>query len=217
MHLRYNFGLYDTPHLFGLFLLRLRRAYSMRFTTGHKLLLILFVCFLHSSLIADKKPISKKSADSVYIQKAYQQLLRTEKRAKRQFSNKQRQINHKRNHFAVLTAKRQLNKRYRWGGATPQRGFDCSGLIQYAFNSVKVKLPRTAAAQYKKTKRINYSDLKVGDLLFFHTRRTRARVNHVGIYLGGGKFIHSPRRGKRVEIANFKGYWRKKAVGAGRV
>lgn len=118
---------------------------------------------------------------------------------------------------AVLAAKKQINTKYRWGGTTPRTGFDCSGLMQYAYKSSRVYLPRTAAAQYKHTKRVSMKSLKVGDLIFFHTRRTRARINHVGIYLGGGKFIHAPRRGKLVSISDLNSYWRKKAVGAGRV
>jgi len=118
---------------------------------------------------------------------------------------------------AVIAAKKQINKKYRWGGANPHTGFDCSGLMQYAYKTSRINLPRTAAAQYKHTKRVSMKNLKVGDLIFFHTRRTRALVNHVGIYLGGGKFIHAPRRGKLVSIAELNGYWRKKAVGAGRV
>jgi len=118
---------------------------------------------------------------------------------------------------AVLVAKKQINKKYRWGGTNPYTGFDCSGLMQYAYKASRIHLPRTAAAQYKHTKRVSMNNLKVGDLIFFHTRRTRARVNHVGIYLGSGKFIHAPRRGKLVSIADLNGYWRKKAVGAGRV
>ncbi len=118
---------------------------------------------------------------------------------------------------AILVAKKQINKKYRWGGTNPHTGFDCSGLMQYAYKASKVYLPRTAAAQYKHTKRVSMKNLKVGDLLFFHTRRTRARVNHVGIYLGGGKFIHAPRRGKLVSVTELNSYWRRKAVGAGRV
>ena len=118
---------------------------------------------------------------------------------------------------ATQVAKKQIRKKYRWGGKTPKTGFDCSGLIQYAFKAVRVDLPRTARAQFKHTKRISLNKLQVGDLIFFHTRRTRAKVNHVGIYLGGGKFIHAPRKGKRVSVANLNKYWRRKAVGAGRV
>lgn len=118
---------------------------------------------------------------------------------------------------AVLVAKKQINKKYRWGGTNPHTGFDCSGLMQYAYKASRVHIPRTAAAQYKHTKRVSMKNLQTGDLIFFHTRRTRARVNHVGIYLGGGKFIHAPRRGKLVSVTDLKGYWRRKAVGAGRV
>jgi len=118
---------------------------------------------------------------------------------------------------ATLVTKKQINKKYRWGGTNPHTGFDCSGLIQYAYKASGIHLPRTTAAQYRFTKRVSINNLKVGDLIFFHTRRTRARVNHVGIYLGGGKFIHAPRRGKLVSIAELKGYWKRKVVGAGRV
>ena len=118
---------------------------------------------------------------------------------------------------ALQVAKKQIHKRYKWGGDNPQKGFDCSGLIQYAYKTIKVNIPRSAAAQYKHAKRVALKHLEVGDLIFFHTRRTRAKVNHVGIYLGGNKFIHAPRRGKNVSVANFNGYWRKKFVGVGRV
>ncbi len=118
---------------------------------------------------------------------------------------------------ALQVAKKQIHKRYKWGGDNPKKGFDCSGLIQYAYKSIKVNIPRSAAAQYKYAKRVALKHLEVGDLIFFHTRRTRSRVNHVGIYLGGNKFIHAPRRGKNVSVANFNSYWRKKFVGAGRV
>jgi cell wall-associated NlpC family hydrolase len=118
---------------------------------------------------------------------------------------------------AIAVAKKQIRKKYRWGGSTPRTGFDCSGLTHYAFKSANIYIPRTAAAQYKHTKRISLSKMQAGDLIFFHTRRTRARVNHVGIYLGNGKFIHAPRKGKRVSVAKMSKYWRRKAVGAGRV
>ena len=126
-------------------------------------------------------------------------------------SNRTPQIN------AVLVAKKQINKKYRWGGTNPLTGFDCSGLMQFAYKASKVHIPRTAAAQYKHTKRVSKKNLQTGDLIFFHTRRTRARVNHVGLYLGGGKFIHAPRRGKLVSVSDLNSYWRRKAVGAGRV
>ena len=117
----------------------------------------------------------------------------------------------------IWSAKKQLRTKYRWGGTSPRTGFDCSGLMQYAFKSIEMNIPRTAKAQYKYTKRIPLSKLQAGDLIFFHTRRTRARVNHVGLYLGEGEFIHAPRRGKTVTVAKLSKYWRRKAVGAGRI
>lgn len=118
---------------------------------------------------------------------------------------------------AVQVAKQQLRKRYRWGGSTPGRGFDCSGLMQYVYKKASIFLPRTASAQYRSTKRVALSRMQTGDLIFFHTRRSRSRVNHVGIYLGGGKFIHAPRTGKRVSVTSLSGYWKRRVIGAGRV
>jgi len=168
-----------------------------------------------------KISINKYRADAVQLQQAYARLMKkpaqkksrvakTHKVTKKQKTNPAR-------FRAVAVAKKQIRKKYRWGGSTPSTGFDCSGLTHYAFKSANIHLPRTAAAQYKHTKRISMSKLQAGDLIFFHTRRTRARVNHVGIYLGGGNFIHAPRKGKRVSVAKLSKYWRRKAVGAGRV
>jgi len=146
------------------------------------------------------------------MKQAYKLLSSSTKRThkqKYQFSNPRERV--------VLSAKKQLRKRYRWGGTSPRTGFDCSGLMQYAYKSIKVKIPRTAKEQYKYTKRIPLAKLQAGDLIFFHTRRTRTRVNHVGLYIGNGEFIHAPRQGKRVSVAKLSKYWRRKAVGAGRI
>ncbi|WP_028632041.1 C40 family peptidase [Pseudomonas parafulva] len=111
-----------------------------------------------------------------------------------------------------------LGTPYVWGGSNPKKGFDCSGLVQYAFNDVAdVNLPRTssAMAQGHGTK-VAKGDLKPGDLIFFNIKSRR--VNHVAIYLGNDRFIHAPRRGKRVSIDNLsKPYWQKHYVVAKRV
>ncbi|MEH6455041.1 MAG: C40 family peptidase [Cocleimonas sp.] len=159
---------------------------------------------IHAYNVLVKKTPAKQAPAKKHI--AAKQYVKTTKQTKRT-----PQIN------AVLMAKKQINKKYRWGGTDPYNGFDCSGLMQYVYKASRVHIPRTAAAQFKHTKRISMKNLKVGDLIFFHTRRTRAKVNHVGIYLGGGKFIHAPRRGKLVSITDLNSYWRRKAVGAGRV
>ncbi|CAK13281.1 C40 family peptidase [Pseudomonas entomophila] len=111
-----------------------------------------------------------------------------------------------------------LGTPYRWGGSTPKKGFDCSGLVKYAFNDVAdVDLPRTsnAMAQGQGVK-VARDDLKPGDLIFFNIQSRR--VNHVAIYLGNDRFIHAPRTGKRVSIDSLeKPYWQKRYVVAKRV
>ena len=185
------------------------------------LLVGLSLLMLNTSAFASPKASHKKAnqADKM-LQLAYKQLVKKpSKKVKpltKQAKVASRRIRQSRYRAAEI-AKKQLRKKYRWGGTSPRTGFDCSGLMQYAYKSAKIHLPRTASAQYKHTKRIAMSKLQVGDLIFFRTSRTRQRVNHVGIYLGGGKFIHAPRKGKRVSVANLNRYWRRKAIGAGRV
>lgn len=80
---------------------------------------------------------------------------------------------------------------YRRGGNSAETGFDCSGFVRAMYNkSVGLLLPRRAEEQAAATEKIDRSDLKPGDLVFFNTMR-RA-FSHVGIYIGDGKFIHSP-------------------------
>ena len=160
---------------------------------------------------------SKNSISATQIRQAYAQLIKNPSLKKPKIEVKAKKKSTPARFHAVTVAKKQIHKKYRWGGTTPRTGFDCSGLIQYAFKLAKIYIPRTAAAQYKHTKRISLSKIQAGDLIFFHTRRTKARVNHVGIYMGNGKFIHAPRRGKRVSTAKLNKYWRRKFVGAGRV
>lgn len=111
-----------------------------------------------------------------------------------------------------------LGTPYRWGGSSPSKGFDCSGLVKYAFNDIdEIDLPRTsnAMAQGHGIK-VDRDDLKPGDLIFFNIKSRR--VNHVAIYLGNDRFIHAPRTGKRVSIDTLnKPYWRSRYVVAKRV
>ncbi|MBD1549936.1 C40 family peptidase [Pseudomonas typographi] len=124
----------------------------------------------------------------------------------------------KQSSIVVARAVNALGTPYRWGGTSPSKGFDCSGLVKYAFNDVNsVNLPRTsrdmAAGHGVKVER---SDLKPGDLLFFNTRGRQ--VNHVAIYLGDDRFIHAPSRGKAVTIDTLdKPYWNERYVVAKRV
>ncbi|KAF1025859.1 MAG: Murein DD-endopeptidase MepH [Pseudomonas sp.] len=111
-----------------------------------------------------------------------------------------------------------LGTPYRWGGSSPSKGFDCSGLVKYAFNDVKaVDLPRTSNAMAAgHGQKVERKDLKPGDLLFFKLKSRQ--VNHVAIYLGNDRFIHAPRRGKAVTIDTLKKpFWDKNYAIAKRV
>ena len=120
---------------------------------------------------------------------------------------------------AVLSrAVNVLGTPYRWGGSSPSKGFDCSGLVKYAFNDVAaVDLPRTSNAMAAgHGQKVDRKDLKPGDLLFFKLKSRQ--VNHVAIYLGNDRFIHAPRRGKSVSIDTLKKpFWNKNYVIAKRV
>lgn len=101
-----------------------------------------------------------------------------------------------------------LGTPYRWGGTSLKHGFDCSGLVQYAFQPLEeLELPRTSRALARlDVPSVDRADLQPGDLLFF---RLRSRsVDHVAIYLGDDRFIHAPRRGSNVRIDHLSNrYW----------
>ncbi|MFC3532973.1 C40 family peptidase [Vogesella facilis] len=117
----------------------------------------------------------------------------------------------------LLQAMSLLGVAYRFGGSNPETGLDCSGFIQYVFKkSLHVNLPRTAAGMAQVGREVAQDELKPGDLVFFNTRGFR--YSHVGIFLGNSKFIHSPRTGKNVEVANMsQSYWVSRYNGARRV
>ena len=107
---------------------------------------------------------------------------------------------------------------YRFGGTTPQRGFDCSGFTSYVFReSLGLELPRTANDQFVGAGTpVEKSALSAGDLVFF--RQGRGRIDHVGIYVGEGRFIHSPSRGGRVRIDALSApHWTRSYKGAKRI
>lgn len=103
----------------------------------------------------------------------------------------------------ISYAKELLGIRYVYGGTT-RNGFDCSGFVWYVFNQHGIKLNRVAADQAKQGTRISKSDLQPGDLVFFDTNGGKNYINHVGIYLGNGSFIHasSGSKAKKVVISD---------------
>jgi murein DD-endopeptidase len=116
---------------------------------------------------------------------------------------------------AARIAASMEGKPYKYGGHSPDTGFDCAGLVQYSYGRVGMKVPRTTHAQRDKSLRVPLDQLNRGDLLFF-TQESKFS-SHVGIYLGDNRFIHAPSTGKRLRIDDFRSaYWQKHFVDARR-
>jgi len=117
----------------------------------------------------------------------------------------------------VVNAMGFLGVPYRRGGNTAETGFDCSGFVRAMYEqSVGQLLPRRAEQQAAATQRIDKNELQPGDLVFFNT--LRRAFSHVGIYVGDGKFIHSPKPGAQVRVESMSiSYWASRFDGARRV
>mgnify|MGYP004713982333 FL=1 len=97
----------------------------------------------------------------------------------------------------LKVAKNLIGTPYVYGGSTPA-GFDCSGFTMYCYAKAGISLTHNAQAQYNQTKSVSTKDMKKGDLVFFGSGT--GSITHVGIYVGNGKFIHSPQTGEYVRI-----------------
>jgi cell wall-associated NlpC family hydrolase len=108
---------------------------------------------------------------------------------------------------------------YIWSGESwEEGGFDCSGLMQWAYQQAGIQLPRTAAEQYNATKRITSQELQPGDLIFFAGTTDAPGITHVGMYIGNGQMIQAPKEGDIVKIVSINdAYWSQHTVGYGRV
>ena len=106
---------------------------------------------------------------------------------------------------------------YKYGGNSPESGFDCSGFVGHVFkHALGKKLPRSTEEISRVGFEMDLDDIQPGDLVFYNT--LHRSNSHVGIYLGDGQFIHSPSTGKSVTIVNMNdSYWRKRYNGARRI
>lgn len=113
-------------------------------------------------------------------------------------------------------ARAMLGQAVVWGGASPAQGFDCSGLVQYVYRQAGINLPRTADLQFLVGRSVSPAALQPGDLVYFTTYEPGA--SHVGIYIGGDKFIHTSFSQGIVAIADMHdGYFVQRYYGAKRV
>ena len=103
-------------------------------------------------------------------------------------------------HRAALAALAQVGVPYRFGGHSPS-GFDCSGLVHFAYLEAGVSTPRTTRQLWSAARTIEQDELEPGDLLFF---RIDGKMSHVGMYLGERRFVHAPQSGRRVSVASLE-------------
>ena len=133
--------------------------------------------------------------------------------------NHTRQYTYNRQYMPILIesiAKSKLGKKYKWGGNGPYQ-YDCSGFTKEVFAKTGIRIPRVSRDQAKVGKKISKNQLQKGDLIFFHSKKSKV-VDHVGIYLGNGKFIHASRFHKKIVISPLREYrryfkWGRRLIG----
>jgi cell wall-associated NlpC family hydrolase len=108
-----------------------------------------------------------------------------------------------------------VGTRYRYGGTDPVEGFDCSGLVFYAYGQAGYDVPRTAQELFRAVRKIAVREADPGDLMFF---QDQTKLSHVGIYVGDGLFVHAPASGQNVAIASLdSAYYQEHLVAVGRL
>ena len=113
------------------------------------------------------------------------------------------------------TALDQVGEDYHYGGADPDDGFDCSGLVYYSYKQAGIKLPRSAAAQKKGGRFVLFKDARPADLLFYSFGDRKAGDLHVVMFIGNGEGVHAPVRDGEVEVIKITGrHWRDRYIGA---
>jgi cell wall-associated NlpC family hydrolase len=113
---------------------------------------------------------------------------------------------------AATIAVKAVGVPYRWGGSSPASGFDCSGLVYWAYGRLGIEVPHSSYGLYDLGRRIKRSQLEPGDVLFF------SGLGHVGLYLGEGRMVHAPHSGRRVEVVKLgRSRYGERLIGARRL
>ena len=108
-----------------------------------------------------------------------------------------------------------VGTRYLFGGTDPLKGFDCSGLVYYAYGQAGYRVPRTSQELFRAVRKISVNDADPGDLMFF---QDQTKLSHVGIYLGDGLFVHAPASGQTVAVGSLdSAYYQQHLVAVGRL
>ena len=110
--------------------------------------------------------------------------------------------------IAAAVALDQVGTPYRYGGSSPN-GFDCSGLVQYSYFRAGKRVPRTTGQLWSSTAAVDRNELRIGDVLFF---KVEGKMSHVGLYLGGRRFVHAPSSGRAVSVASLDSPFYKSAL-----
>jgi cell wall-associated NlpC family hydrolase len=117
--------------------------------------------------------------------------------------------------IAARTAERFVGIPYRWGGDNVVDGMDCSGFVRAVYNLCGLSIPRTSRDQYRAGGPVTKDNLQDGDLVFFGS--SEEKINHVGIYVGSGRFVHAPRRGEDIRVTSVDdNYFERRFIGARR-
>jgi len=112
-------------------------------------------------------------------------------------------------------AERMIGKPYRYGGEDPVHGFDCSGLVHYTHSAVGISVPRVSRDQYRHARKIPLAAAEPGDIIFFSDA---AKLSHIAIYVGDGRFVHAPSSGKTVTEGQLSAaYYQQHLIGIGRL
>jgi cell wall-associated NlpC family hydrolase len=113
---------------------------------------------------------------------------------------------------AATIALKAVGVPYRWGGASPSSGFDCSGLVYWAYGRLGVEVPHSSYALFDQGRRVARARMRPGDVLFF------SGLGHVGLYVGDGRMVHAPHSGRRVEVVTLgRSRYGERLIGARRL